>query len=389
MRTAPQFTILVVDDELSIEPLIRQRMRREIRRKQYGFIFAHNGVEAINVLRKHNEIDMLLADINMPQMDGLTLLKQLPDINPHLKAVMISANKEMDNIRAAMNLGAFDFVVKPIDWSDLQVTIKRTLQHLKNWREALAARDQLVAIKRELDIAGQMQQATLPTSFPATERYNISANMEPAREVGGDMYDILPLPYDRVFATVADVSGKGIPAALMMMSIRTALKGAVIGSDNLSDTLAETNNLISQDAPAEMFATVISVIYDTRSGKCSYAAAGHPPPILVKADGQAQELPMQGGIAIGIEPNFPYENHTVTLQTGESLILYSDGVTEAMTEHREEFGLSRMLHVFEGQPPQSAEEASKRVFEAVHSFVGQSKQSDDITCLCLHHNCKV
>ena len=380
------FKILVVDDEPDLKPLIKQRMRRQIRHGMYTFVFAQNGVEAVKVLREDKSIDMVLSDINMPQMDGLTLLAQLPEIDPNLRAVIISAYGDMSNIRTAMNRGAFDFVTKPVDFTDLRVTIERTLEHLAKWRAALASRDQLVAIKSELNIAGETQQSILPTSFPKTGTYEIHANMVPAREVGGDMYDILPMPGGQVFATVADVSGKGVPAALLMMSTRTALKGSIIGCGDLAVTLAEANNLICQDSPDEMFVTVITIIYDPNTGICCYAGAGHHSPVLIGADGNAKELPMSGGLAVGLAPGFPYDNHEVTLNPGESLLLYTDGVTEAMTEEREEFGLERLLSIFEGAPPTSAEATTKRVFDAVNEFAGDAAQSDDITCLCLHRH---
>ena len=124
------YRILVVDDEPDLEPLILQRMRRSIRSGHYSFVFARNGVEALEQLSQDRDIDMVLSDINMPQMDGLTLLEQIPKVNPNLRAVIISAYGDMKNIRTAMNRGAFDFVTKPLDFEDLQITIERTLRHL-------------------------------------------------------------------------------------------------------------------------------------------------------------------------------------------------------------------------------------------------------------------
>ena len=131
--------ILVVDDEPDLEQLVLQRMRREIRRGRYSFVFARNGVEALERLNDSNgddTIDMVLTDINMPEMDGLTLLKQIPSVDPNVRSVVVSAYGDMKNIRTAMNRGAFDFVTKPIDFEDLRITIERTLEHLAMLREA-------------------------------------------------------------------------------------------------------------------------------------------------------------------------------------------------------------------------------------------------------------
>jgi class 3 adenylate cyclase/response regulator of citrate/malate metabolism len=131
--------ILVVDDELDLELLIKQKFRKKIREKVYDFVFAHNGFEALAKLAEEPDIDMILSDINMPEMDGLTLLTKLPEANPILKAVMVSAYSDMDNIRTAMNRGAFDFVCKPVNFDDLDITIEKTLLHVEELKKTMQA----------------------------------------------------------------------------------------------------------------------------------------------------------------------------------------------------------------------------------------------------------
>ncbi len=137
--------ILVVDDEPDLEGLVLQRMRREIRSGRYSFVFARNGVEALERLNNDDEIDIVITDINMPEMDGLTLLEQIPAFDPKLRCVIVSAYGDMKNIRTAMNRGAFDFLNKPIDFEDLRLTIEKSLEHLKSMREAFEARDKMLA----------------------------------------------------------------------------------------------------------------------------------------------------------------------------------------------------------------------------------------------------
>ena len=168
MQDTPK--ILVVDDEPDLEPLMLQRMRRDIRRGRYRFVFARNGVEALEMLDKDPDIDMVLSDINMPRMDGLALLSQIAKVAPNLRSVIISAYGDMKNIRTAMNRGAFDFVTKPIDFDDLRVTIDRTLRHLAEWREAIASRDKLITLQNELDVASKIQQSILPTQLSERRR---------------------------------------------------------------------------------------------------------------------------------------------------------------------------------------------------------------------------
>ncbi|MCY3912675.1 MAG: response regulator [Chloroflexi bacterium] len=143
------YKILMVDDEPDLEPLVLQRMRRKIQAGEYCFVFANNGVDALDMLQDDQDIDIVISDINMPVMDGLTLLEQIPRVDPSIRAVILSAYGDMKNIRTAMRRGAFDFIMKPIDFDDLQETIERTRHHLDAWRMALSSRDALVTAQGE------------------------------------------------------------------------------------------------------------------------------------------------------------------------------------------------------------------------------------------------
>lgn len=380
------YKILVVDDEEDIQPLFLQRMRRDIRAGRYEFVFAGTGVEALERLNADPTIDMVVTDINMPEMDGLTLLDQIPSVDPNIRSIIISAYGDMKNIRTAMNRGAFDFVTKPLDFADLQVTIDRTLRHMVEWRDALSSRDKLVALQNELDIANQMQQSILPTVFPQSAEYGVFASMEPARNVGGDFYDVIRLDDGRIGLAVADVSDKGVPAALMMMSSRTLLKGAAIGKLEPGKVLQEVNDLLNNENEAAMFVTVFYVVYDPATGEFTYANGGHNPPLVIHADGSSDLLPLTNGIALGVAPGIEYEQKTVVLAPGDTALLYTDGVTEAMNRDDEEFGVERLKTTFSQSPPTDPRQANDEVFRAVHEFVGDTLQSDDITCLTLHRS---
>ena len=380
------YKILVVDDEPDLETLILQRMRRSIRSGQYEFVFAHNGVEALDILGEDDTIDMVLSDINMPKMDGLTLLEQMPSVDPNLRAVIISAYGDMKNIRTAMNRGAFDFITKPLDFDDLRVTIDRTLRHLAEWREAVSARDKLVAIQNELDVANKMQQSILPTDFPANVHMGTYGNMEPARNVGGDFFDIIRLEDGKIGLAIADVSDKGVPAALFMMSCRTLLKGAAIGSHNPGEALTMVNDLVQERNDAGMFVTLFYGVYDPSSGTLTYANGGHDSPLIVHADGSSVSIPPTEGIALGVLPGLEYQQNSVTLSPNDTLVLYTDGVTEAMNSRGEQFTLKRLIEIFKNDPPMDPKEVSEVVFDAVREFAGDTSQSDDITCLILHRN---
>ena len=375
--------ILVVDDEPDLEHLMTQRLRRDVRAGRFQLVFAHNGADALAKLAADREINMVLSDINMPEMDGLTLLDQIPNVDPNIRAVIVSAYGDMQNIRTAMNRGAFDFVTKPIDFNDLRITIDKTLKHLAVLREALKTRDTLVALQNELEVASKMQQSILPASFPETPAYEIFGNMEAAREVGGDFFDVITLEDGRMGIAIADVSGKGVPAALFMMSSRTLLKGAAIGTPQPGDVLREVNSLLSEDNDSLMFVTLFYAVYDPANGKLSYANGGHNPPLIVHPDGSSEELPTTEGVALGVMGDLDYEQGEIELAPGDTAVLYTDGVSEAMNASEEEFGMERLHQVFANASQTDARSANGAVFDAVRAFADGTPQSDDITCLTL------
>ena len=378
------YKILVVDDEPDLEPLVLQRMRRHIRRGRYEFVFAHNGVEALEQLAADPGIDMVVSDINMPRMDGLTLLEQIPNVSPDIRAIIVSAYGDMENIRTAMNRGAFDFVTKPVDFDDLQFTIDRTLEHIEQWREALSTRDKLVALQNELDVASKMQQSILPTVFPSGPSYKTFGTMHPARNVGGDFFDVIRLQDDKIGLAIADVSDKGVPAALFMMSSRTLLKGSAIGTlEGPGAVLAEVNNLLNEDETTGMFVTMLYAIYDPATGEFTYASGGHDPPLVVHPDGSSEMKPLTGGIALGVLGGLEYRQDSFTLAAGDTVCLYTDGVTEATNQQGELMGIEGVQALFAAAPPMDAEQSCLAMLNTVLEYTGEAPQHDDITCLTL------
>lgn len=385
MNPAPLCHILVVDDEPDLEVLMRQRMRREIRGGTYQLEFASNGRHALELLREHPEIDIVLSDINMPVMDGLTLLDNIPQINAQIKAVMISAYGDMKNIRSAMNRGAFDFITKPVDFEDLKTTISRTSQAVEASRQNVANREKLLSIQSELATAAKMQKSILQTTFPQSEAYDVYANMEAAREVGGDFYDVRIIrspPNDFLGVCIADVSGKGVPAALFMMASWTLLRGATIGHRAPAHVVEEVNNMLEQQNDSMMFVTLFYGLFNPHDRVFRYVNAGHNSPVLFRADGTVEDLESSQGIALGILHGMQFTENQVTLNKGDVIVMYTDGVNEAETIDEELFGMERLRNVFDGQPPPlNSKEVTDAIFNEVRDYVGDFPQSDDITCV--------
>ena len=374
--------VLVVDDEEDLELLVRQKFRRRIREGDLKFLFAHNGKEALEVLDEDPEIHLVLSDINMPVMDGLTLLGQLADAEQDVQAVIVSAYGDMKNIRTAMNRGAFDFLTKPIDFNDLEVTIEKGIKHIQALQEALETRDRLVAVKQDLEMAREVQMSFLPEALKANENHDVKAAIIPAKEVGGDLYDFFYIDESRLGLVIADVSGKGPPAALFTTVTRALLR-AVTSKDYSTpgDCLTMVNDLLCESNPSCIFITLFFGVLDLRTGDLIYSNAGHNPPRVLRTDSGVEVVPKTGNLVLGIQPSHTYNNKQIQLMPGDTLFLYTDGITEAEDNKSEEFTESRLDEKLAELTGASSERVVTDVLDAVQEFVEDAPQSDDITCV--------
>ena len=377
--------ILVVDDEPDLEVLINQKFRRKIRKNIFEFFFARNGLEALDQLKINEDIDMILTDINMPQMDGLTLLEELLKLPVLVKAVVVSAYGDMDNIRTAMNRGAFDFLTKPIDLSDLELTIDKTLSELSLLRKGLQARDALSAIKQEMELAGRLQQSILPSAYPQNPAISIFGKMVPAKEVGGDFYDFFFIDDDRLGFIIADVSGKGVTAAMFMGVSRTLLRFTALQGLSVDKVLSHVNNLLCVDNDIYMFVTVIYGVLNIKTGELSYANGGHNPPVRMKNGSPIEILPRTQGIALGIMDDAEFEEGKTMLEPGDLLYLCTDGMSDAENEAYEFFGDDRLMEELDKMEDNSPEYVVNRAYKLVTDHVAAGPQFDDMTQLAIQY----
>ena len=380
--------ILSVDDENDLELLLTQYFRRKIRKGEYDFHFAHNGLEALMMLLKEKDFDIILSDINMPEMDGLTLLTKINEMqNPALKCIMVSAYGDMGNIRQAMNNGAFDFATKPIDLDDLSLTIEKAIEQIHYIKEMQKEHNELTGIKGDLAVAREIQQAILPRIFPPfpeeTTSMDIAAEMNAAKDVGGDFYDFFRIDKDRIGFTIADVSGKGVPAAIFMAVARTLIRATGIRGVSPAECITYCNSLLSQESVNYMFVTVFYGIYNIRTGEVTYTNAGHNPPYLIKANGTVEELPLSKDIVAGAIDDYQYTEETLQLEKGDTLLLYTDGVTEAVDAEVNDYSEDRLKKLLDHSSKLSCQEVVDKVKADVKAFVGEAEQSDDITLLAL------
>ncbi len=381
--------ILVVDDETDMEPMIRQKFRRHIRENTFDFEFASNGLEALEKIIEFPEIGIVLSDINMPEMDGLTLLNKLKELNkPGLKTVMVSAYGDMDNIRTAMNRGAFDFITKPVNFDDLEITINKTLGEIRTVRQWLNEHDQLVSIQYDLNISREIQQAILPKKFPPfpdEPNFDIYASMVAAKEVGGDFYDFFLIDKNRLGFVIGDVSGKGISAAIFMAVSRTLIRATGLKGDSVSDCMHYVNNLLCKESVSSMFVTVFYGILNTQTGEVDYVNAGHNPPYLLSANG-ISKVEMTDGLALGVLDEFSFKSKKLKLEQGDQLLLFTDGVVEAFDLEEKAYGEEKFENFLKENRNHPVETIIKKTFTDVNDFVDDAPQSDDITLLGITYN---
>jgi sigma-B regulation protein RsbU (phosphoserine phosphatase) len=381
--------ILVVDDEPDLQILIRQKFRGKIKTNEYEFHFAENGAEALKKIKNDGTIDLILTDINMPVMDGLTLLSKIKELdNKLLRSVIVSAYGDMENIRTAMNRGAYDFITKPIDLRDLEITIEKSLKEIELYKDALSSHDKLVALQQELEIATVIQTSILPKTFPPfpeRKEFEIYAKMITAKEVGGDLFDFFLIDKYRLGVIIGDVTGKGIAAALLMAVCKSLLKATAQKGIPTDVVLSEVNNILVDQSPSNMFVTVFYGILDTRNGSFEYANGGHNPPYLISSDGNINQLENIGGLMLGAMNDSPYESNIIMLKPDESIFFYTDGVTEAFSKEGEEFQETRLVNSLSNVKDENPDRIVKDIICDVQDFIVSTEQSDDITCMILKY----
>jgi sigma-B regulation protein RsbU (phosphoserine phosphatase) len=324
----------------------------------------------------------------MPEMDGLTLLTKINEMrNPALRCIMVSAYGDMGNIRQAMNNGAFDFATKPIDLDDLSLTIEKAIEQINYVHKMQQEHSQLMSLRNDLSVASEIQQSILPRVFPPfpedTDKLDIAASMNAAKDVGGDFYDFFRLDDDRIGVVMADVCGKGVPAAIFMAVSRTIIRATATNGLGAAECITRANSLLAADSVDCMFVTVFYAIYNLKTGEVQYCNGGHNPPHVVKRNGEVTELPKSRDMMVGVFDGVQFHEESFQLEKGDTLVMFTDGVTEAMNEEKEEFGKERLMETLEEVSMHSCQVIVETVKADIAAFAGNAEQSDDITLLAL------
>lgn len=369
--------ILVVDDEPDLESLIKQKFRREIKEGKYNFSFANNGVKALEKLNEDKEIELVLTDINMPEMDGLTLLSKIKEMNnPLLHSVIVSAYGDIFNIRTAMNGGAFDFVVKPIDLSDLEITIKKAIDNLGTFKEAVKSRDELIIVRKELEEARTLQLSMLPKSIPQNGKLDIAVHMKTASEVGGDYYDFSKKNDGSLNVAIGDATGHGMKAGIMVSIMKTLF---ISDSDEieLEDFFDVSNRTIKSLNLGRMM--MAFAMLNIKENKIKFINAAMPTIFVYKsADKKVIEYVNQS-MPLGALSEFDFNINEFEVDSGDVILLLSDGLPELFNLNKEMFGYEKVAGILEEYSGKSPDEIIETLKLNATEWAGELESDDDIT----------
>lgn len=303
---------------------------------------------------------------------------------------------EMTDIAGRIGTGDLEALVPQVKTRDevgkLALALDCMKRSLKDYIEEIttetASRQKM---ESELKIARNIQMGLLPKTFPPfpdRKDFDIYALTIPAREVGGDFYDFFLIDDDHICFVIGDASGKGIPAALFMAFTKTLIKAKATSSLDTGEIMEATNDELSQGNPADMFITVFCAILETSTGKLTYTNGGHNPPVILRHEGDIHYLESPGELVVGIIEGSRYSTRDIFLNPGDSIFLYTDGVTEAMNESEEIFSTERLLEVLSECRNKNVSEIIVHVNSAIDSFCDKAAQYDDITMLALYYEGK-
>ena len=378
MKDLSESRILIVDDAKTNVDILVQALRDE-----YKLSVALDGAAALSSVEK-SAPDLVLLDIVMPGLDGFEVCRRLraQESTRELPIMFLSALEDVKDKTRGFEVGGNDYLTKPFEVLEVKARV-RSLLKAKAYADAIRE-----AIARDLRIAREIQMGILPADLTAATRgtgLDVHAIIEPALEVGGDLYEVLRASDDRIVVALGDVSGKGIPAALFMAVAVTVLRTLARQITAPDEILSRLNDELAQQNPRGMFVTMQCLVFDLTQRRVSCAGAGHHQ-LAIISPGRPPRLacPSSGRPAGLMAPN-PIEGETFPLEPGDTFVLFSDGVSEAMDASEDFYGEERLLTTLAAATGASAVDTVTRVLGDVRAFVAGAKQSDDITVLAARY----
>lgn len=387
--------ILIVDDSATIRKLLLFHLKNE----PYVLLESCDGLQAVDAcLREHP--DLVISDIQMPQLDGYGLCRRLQQ-DPRtqdIPIIFLSARAEAADKIKGLELGAVDYITKPFDRGEILVRIRNQLKIRHLTRSLMDANRQLREKQRriaaDLEAAAQIQKSLLPAAVPRFSHVGVAWRFFPCEQVGGDVINIFQLDEEHLSAFVLDVSGHGVPSAMVTVSVCQALlsKSDSILKRPISHAPfyelaapAQVLTRLDQEFPFERFEKYFTMVYlvlNIRSGRVRYCNAAHPRPVLLREDGRLEMLE-SGGTVIGMGTGVPFEDSEVCLQSGDRIFLYTDGIVEYADSSGEFFGEERFCRRLQETRTISLDAVCESVIQSMTALSGEFTPQDDITLLAL------
>jgi len=394
INTVDNFTprTLIADDQPDVLAALRLLLKGEGYQTE-----AVTSPAAVIAAVESRDFDLVLMDLNYARdttsgQEGLDLVSRLQALDSTLPVVVMTAWGSIELAVEAMRRGVRDFVQKPWDNSRLLSVLRAQIefgQKLRRKRreaakvlsrQASGAADLEVMLK-EVAEAREIQQGLLPKEIPQVRGYEIVDAWRPARAVSGDYFDVLKFGEDQVALCIADVVGKGMPAALLMSNVQAAVKAFASEGVAPQELCEKVNRVVCRNIAANKFITFFYGLLDASRKRLRYANAGHNAPILVRRDGTSTRL-AEGGAVLGVFPDWSYEQGEVGLETGDRVLLFTDGVTEVRNAAGEEFGEERLIGVLTQHRRLGAAQLRQQVMGAVAEFSSGNFQ-DDVTLIVM------
>jgi sigma-B regulation protein RsbU (phosphoserine phosphatase) len=330
--------------------------------------------------------DILLLDLNYARDttsggEGLELLSRIRQIDKLVPVVLMTAWGSVELAVEAMQGGGCDFIQKPWDNHKLLELLRRHIAAGRTLREQKQKEQVSERVMREIVEAREIQQRLLPEEMPRVSGCEIHATWKPANDVGGDYFDAIRLGPSSVAFCIADVAGKGLPAALLMSNLQAAVRAMAPLTDSPAILARRLNEVVWKNTAAGRFVTLFYGILDTASRTLHYSNSGHLPPVLIHKDGTTSRL-TEGGIVLGLFPDAAYAESKVSLASGDRLVLITDGITEASRPGGEDFSEDRLIELLVQQRHMPSAQLQDAVMKSVESFTGQGFQ-DDATLMTL------
>jgi len=384
--------IIVIDDELDILDLVQISLEAD----GFEVITASSGKEALAKIRQELP-DLILLDLMMPEMDGYEVMNVLQSDKQtrNVPIIMLTALAQSDDKVKGLSEGAYDYITKPFELKELTARVNAVLkreQKAKYINPLMSAMGDSFTEKGveqlgyHLETATQIQQRLLPKEAPQYENIEITGDLKPSMMVAGDFYDFIPLDDDRLGIAIADVNGKGVPAAMLMVMAQTVLRLVCREEDSPSAVIKRINDFLAIDTELGVYTTMVYGILDVKSSKFTYSNGGHCPPIRANSQKDSVDFLDKGGLLLGIFDHAEFEEETLTIETGDTLVFYTDGITEAENTSEEMYGMQRLVDFTVKNAALGAEELSNKMKNDLIEFTSTSQRSDDLTIVVIKVN---